>query len=238
MPWAMLDVAESMVMTLRCAGWMSDATAADLRRRLLQGQRAWGADEQARAALICAELVAGRDGDGGFAEAMAHCGRGLSLQGSLSKAAASQGAAAYLHYLGEATLVLLSFRRRSLCFSAVPSLPSPTDASLLPPVARLSFQRGDLSAARAEAKRAEQANLKGHRLEKLVTFKLGVLTQLIGDSHARAFTDLVVGPRAVAELVLPVAAQQKASWEWTLKGFDIDFKVEYALANNGGGGDG
>eukprot|EP01052_Picozoa_sp_SAG31_P061250 SAG31_NODE_20345_length_577_cov_0.866109_1_plen_140_part_10 len=74
-PWALLDIAESMVISLRCVGWMTDEAAQTLSCRLQNLQRTQGADEKLRVALICAELAAGRGGEEGHAVVLAHCAR-------------------------------------------------------------------------------------------------------------------------------------------------------------------
>lgn len=55
-------------------GLVQDEMAGELSERVQGREARWGSDEQARAALICAELAAGRGGDAGHATAMAHCG--------------------------------------------------------------------------------------------------------------------------------------------------------------------
>lgn len=197
-PWALLDLAESMVISLRCVRWMADEAAAGLSSKLQSRQIGWGPDEQARAALVCGELAAGRGGETGRAECLAHCARGLALQPAVSPAAARQGIAPYLHYI----------------------------------VARELTQRGDFHSGRAAAAEAAHSNTAGLRLEKVVTFKLGVLTQMIDAAVAAAFTTLAIHARSTAVVALSVAAGVTASWEFTLEQLDVNFRVEW-LPNEG-----
>ena len=107
---------------------MVDADAARLRARLLTSEGDWGPDEQARVALVCADLCTRRcfhgadatlvaehtlgifeaaaeesEGLDGSGLALAHCRRGQELQATVSAEGKTQGGAAYMHYLAAHT---------------------------------------------------------------------------------------------------------------------------------------
>jgi hypothetical protein len=214
--WAMLELAQTMTVGMRCTWWQTDAQSAQF-VSMLQGLGPDGdgsaaeeppltTDEQAQRWTILAQLYTHRSrrSPDKARDGLECCMHGLALEASLGASAQQFGLAPMLHCLA----------------------------------AQLHAKLGDPHKAEAELQLVKAFDGTGYMVQQAVTFKASRLRRSLGLMVAEDYERITLagGKRAVLAVRLTGGAGTIANWDWALEARDVDFSATFTPDGSGGSG--